>query len=90
MQVFTLTLQQMALLFTFIAIGYIVAKLKVVPDNAGAVLSKLENNVFTPASILGTFITGFTVAKLSSQAASLAKRSSVAQVSSTGISARFL
>ena len=66
MQIFTSTLQQMALLFTFIAIGYIVAKLKVVPDNAGAVLSKLENNVFTPASILGTFMTGFTVAKLSS------------------------
>ena len=65
MQVFLSTLEQMALLFTFILIGYTVAKLKVVPDNAGSVLSKLENNVFTPASILGTFITGFTVAKLS-------------------------
>ena len=65
MQIFLSTLEQMALLFTYIIIGYTVAKLKVVPDNAGAVLSKLENNIFTPASILGTFITGFTVAKLS-------------------------
>ncbi len=55
----------MALLFLFIIIGYTVAKAKVVPDNAGSVLSKLENNVFTPASILGTFLTSFTVSKLS-------------------------
>ncbi len=65
MQVFLSTLGQMGVLFIFIVVGFTVAKLGVVPDNAGAVLSKLENNVFTPASILGTFITQFTVAKLS-------------------------
>lgn len=65
MQIFTLTIQQMALLLIFMIIGYIVAKAKIVPDNASGVLSKLENNIFTPASILGTFITNFTVSKLS-------------------------
>ena len=66
MEVFLSTLEQMGLLFTFIIIGYVLAKVKAVPDNAGAVLSKMENNVFTPASVLGTFLTNFTVAKLSS------------------------
>ena len=66
MQVFLSTLEQMALLFIFVMVGYILMRLKVVPDNSGAVLSKLENNLFTPASILSTFITGFTVASLSS------------------------
>jgi len=56
----------MALLFIFVMVGYILMKLRVVPENSGAVLSKLENNLFTPASILSTFITGFTVASLSS------------------------
>ena len=55
----------MGVLFIFIIIGFIVAKLKVVPENSGTVLSKLENNVFTPASVLGTFIAQFTVEKLS-------------------------
>ena len=66
MDVFLLTLSQMGLLFTFIIIGYILAKFKIVPDNAGTVLSKMENNVFTPASILATFLANFTIAKLSS------------------------
>ena len=66
MQIFKLTIEQMGLLFIFIVIGYILAKRKIVPDNAGAVLSKLENTVFTPASILGTSMAEFTVSKLSS------------------------
>ena len=65
MQIFYSTLAQMGVLFIFIIVGFIVAKLKVVPENSGTVLSKLENNVFTPASILGTFIAQFTVEKLS-------------------------
>ena len=65
MQVFMSTIQQMALLLIFMIIGYILSKAKIVPENSSAVLSKLENNVFTPASILGTFLANFTVAKLS-------------------------
>ena len=56
----------MALLFLFIIIGYVLAKLKAIPDNSAGVLSKLENNVFIPALVLGTFMSNFTIASISS------------------------
>lgn len=65
MALFTATLNQMAFLFTFIVIGYILSKLKLIPDNAAGILSKLENYVFIPALVLGTFISNFTTEKLS-------------------------
>ncbi|MBE6780459.1 MAG: hypothetical protein E7545_05715 [Ruminococcaceae bacterium] len=65
MQLFSATLNQMAFLFTFIVIGYILSKLKVVQENSEAVLSRLENYVFIPALVLGTFINNFTAEKLS-------------------------
>ena len=61
MNLFLPTLNQMAYLFLLIVIGYVLAKLRVVPDNAAGVLSKLENNVFIPALVMGTFMTKFTV-----------------------------
>ncbi len=60
------TLNQLAFLFGFIVIGYILMKAKLLPDNAAGVLSKLENMLFIPALVMGTFIDGFTVDKLSS------------------------
>lgn len=65
MDLFLATLNQMAFLFTFIIIGYILAKLKFIPDGAPGILSKLENYVFIPALVLGTFISNFTTEKLS-------------------------
>ena len=65
MEIFGTTLNQMAFLFSFILLGYILSKLKLVPDNAQATLSKLENYLFIPALVLGTFIDNFTVATLS-------------------------
>ena len=65
MNIFTSTLNQMGVLGLFMAIGFIVKKLKAVPDNASAVLSKLENTVFLPALVLGTFIENFRVSTLS-------------------------
>jgi predicted permease len=62
--IFTTTLSQMAFLFSLIIIGYILAKLDVVPKNAEASISKLETNVFVPALVLGTFMNNFTVEKL--------------------------
>ncbi len=62
MAVFSATLNQIAFLFLFIVIGYILSRRKWVPDNAQTVLSKLENSVFIPALVLGTFINNFTVA----------------------------
>ena len=64
MAVFTATLSQTAFLFSFIVIGYILARWKFVPDNAHTVLSKLENCVFIPALVLDTFVNNFTVQKL--------------------------
>ena len=61
MSVFLSTLNQTAYLFTFIVIGYILGKFKIIPDNSATVLSKLENNLFVPALVLGTFIKNFTV-----------------------------
>ena len=55
----------MAVLALFILIGFVVAKLKVVNSDASGVLSKLENNIFIPALVMGTFITNFTVEKVS-------------------------
>ena len=42
---FTTTLNQMLVLVTFIAIGFILQKCKIVPDNASTVVSKLEYNL---------------------------------------------
>jgi len=61
MAVFTATLNQTAFLFLFIIAGYVLLKWKFVPDNSQAVLSKLENAIFIPALVLGTFIQNFTV-----------------------------
>lgn len=49
-------LTQMLILFGFIAIGFILSKTKVLPDNAATVLSRLENYVFVPALVMSTFI----------------------------------
>ena len=64
MSVFTTTLNQISFLFGFIVIGYILVKLKVLPENSSAVLSKLENTVFIPALVLGTFIENFTMERI--------------------------
>lgn len=61
MTVFIATLNQIAFLFLFIISGYILSKWKFVPDNAQAVLSKLENTIFLPALVLGTFVDNCTL-----------------------------
>lgn len=49
-------LNQMIFLFAFIIIGFILSKCKFIPDNSATVLSKLENMIFVPALVMGTFI----------------------------------
>lgn len=63
--IFSTTLNQTFILFGFIVIGYILVKLKVLPESAAMVLSKLENAIFIPALIMGTFIENFTVERIS-------------------------
>lgn len=66
MNVFLSTLNQIAFLFTLIAAGYVLAKLGILPEGAAKVLAKLENTIFIPALVLGTFIENFTVERLAS------------------------
>ena len=65
MEVLQATTGQMLVLFSYIFLGFLLAKLKTVPDNSATVLSKLENNLFVPALVLGTFAGNFRVEKLS-------------------------
>ncbi len=64
MAVFTSTLNQMAFLMLLILIGYLLCKAKIVLDFGAGILSKLENNVFIPALVLGTFMKNFTLQRL--------------------------
>ncbi len=66
MSIFATTLNQIAFLFGLIIIGYLLVKLKVLPENSAMVLSKLENTVFIPGLVMGTFIENFTVDRISS------------------------
>lgn len=66
MDILTATLEQMAFLFSLIALGVILAKLGAVPQGTAAVLGKLENNLLIPALVLNTFATSFTTEKLAS------------------------
>ena len=66
MSIFTSTLNQLAFLFSLIVIGYILVKCNVLKSEAAAVLSKLENTVFIPALVFGTFMNNFTVEKINS------------------------
>ena len=65
MSVLQATIGQMLVLFSLILMGYVVAKLNAIPDNSATVLSKLENNLFVPGLVLGTFAGNFRVEKLS-------------------------
>lgn len=55
----------MGFLFSLIAIGYFLAKRKLVPYSTAGSLSKLENLLFIPALALGTFAEHFTIERLS-------------------------
>lgn len=64
MEIFSLTLNQMLVMFLFIAIGYLAKKLKLLPDNSGVVLSKLENYVLVPALVLDSFMSNCSIENL--------------------------
>ncbi len=66
MELFLSTLNQLAFLFGFIAIGYILMKCGIIPKDSSAVLSKLENTIFIPALVMGTFIENFTIERITS------------------------
>lgn len=65
MAVFLSTLNQIAFLLLLIAIGYVIARLGIVDASAAKLLSTLENYVFIPALVLGTFMQNFTLQQIS-------------------------
>ena len=64
MELFIPTLNQMLCLVAFIAVGYLLARFGAVKSEAAGMLSKLENVVFIPALMMGTFMSDFSVASL--------------------------
>ncbi len=66
MELLSPTINQMIFLFAFILLGFALARLKTLPKEAASILSKLENMIFIPALVMGTFIKNFTVATFSS------------------------
>lgn len=61
MEVFLLVTQQMLTIFAFMATGFILRKKNFLPENTGAVLSKLENYVLVPALTFGNQLANCTV-----------------------------
>lgn len=68
---FLATLSPMMMLFLCIAIGFIAGKAKILPDNAGKVMAKLETWIFVPALNFITMARFFTVATLKAHATNL-------------------
>ena len=65
MDIFFATFGRITVLFLFILAGYILVRTKALGDSASSVLSKLENCLFIPSLVLGTFSSNFTFAKIS-------------------------
>ena len=66
MEIFMPIFTQMLILFAFIAIGFLLTKFNVLPENSNATLSKLENFVFVPALVMSTFIKNCTTDNIGS------------------------
>ena len=80
MELFISTVNQMVYLFILIVIGFILSKMGVLPDGTAKIITKLENNVFIPALVMGTFISNFTVNRISSAGILLASSFALAVV----------
>lgn len=57
MRIFNLTLQQMLMMFSLILVGFVFRRKRILPDNAGAMLAKLETYIFLPALSMYSMIT---------------------------------
>ncbi len=65
MQVFSSTLNQMLVLFTFMALGYFLNFKGILPLNTSLALSRLETNVLVPCLVFNTFFKYCTVENIS-------------------------
>ena len=65
MQVFSATLNQMFVLFTFMALGYFLNFKGILPLNTSIAISRLETNVLVPCLVFNTFYKYCTIENLS-------------------------
>ncbi|MBO5019355.1 MAG: AEC family transporter, partial [Clostridia bacterium] len=65
MQVFSATLNQMFVLFTFMALGYFLNYKGILPLNTSIAVSRLETNVLVPCLVFNTFYKYCTVKNMS-------------------------
>lgn len=68
LQTFLITLNPMLTLFLCIAVGFLARKSKILPDNAGTTMAKLETWIFCPALNFITMARFFTVASIRTHA----------------------
>ena len=61
MEIFNLTLNQMLMMFTLILVGFFFRKKRLIPEDTGTTLAKLETFLFVPALSLYTQMTRCTV-----------------------------
>lgn len=66
MELFYSTTNQMLYLFVLMIIGFLLSKIGVLPDGTSKIIAKMENNIFIPALVMGTFISNFTIERISS------------------------
>jgi len=64
MEIFYLTLSQMLMMFTFILIGYVLRKTKILPETSVTTMSRLETYVFVPAIAFFSFMENCSVEAL--------------------------
>ena len=55
MEILSSTLNHIAVLFSFILIGFVLKKKNILSDGSGRTLSRLENGIFMPAVVINTF-----------------------------------
>ncbi len=65
MNIFNSVIFQIAVLFSFIFIGFVLCRAKILPKEASQVFSKLENKILMPAVVIKTFWTNCTVENIS-------------------------
>lgn len=65
MNIFSSVIFQIAVLFSFILIGFILCRIKLLPKESGEVFSKLENKILMPAVVINTFHTNCTLKNIS-------------------------
>ncbi len=58
---FEMTLKQMLTMFAFILVGYVLRKGKILPEDSGVTLARLETYLFVPALTLSSMISHCTV-----------------------------